>query len=171
MKSKFKRLLALPYFLSFMFLICGKIVFADNDQITDIKWSLSQLDDQSINSIIEKNIELNRGGAPYLVLHSKMSDCKSNEPYSVHYICDASHNFFYYNGVNTWIGLYELKDQGIKFIPSGTTEAAQRKFSDQFDQMIRSASKWKIVDSHLELYDENGQFLARFEPSKENSDG
>ncbi|MFI5248152.1 MAG: META domain-containing protein [Nitrospirales bacterium] len=71
-----------------------------------------------------------------------------------------------FGGCNQMQGLYEVQGDGLRFIGTATTRMFCQETMEQegaFLHAIESTTRYKLVGETLELYDMNGELLARFE--------
>jgi heat shock protein HslJ len=71
-----------------------------------------------------------------------------------------------FGGCNQMQGLYEVQGDGLRFIGTATTRMFCQETIEQeaaFLHAIESTTRYKVVGETLELYDMNGELLARFE--------
>ncbi|HEX8751197.1 MAG TPA: META domain-containing protein [Nitrospira sp.] len=69
-------------------------------------------------------------------------------------------------GCNQMQGRYEVRGKGLRFLGTATTRMFCQETMEQeraFLHAIEATSQYKIAGETMELYDTNGQLLARFE--------
>ena len=70
------------------------------------------------------------------------------------------------NGCNRFMAGYTLAGERIQFSPAAATRMAcpgAEELARRFDDALASAVRWRVLGGQLELYDEGGRLLARFE--------
>jgi len=110
-------------------------------QLENTYWKLVRLDNQPVR-VAEEQRE------PHLILRAD------------------EHRLDGFGGCNRFVGRYELEGQTLRFIGVATTRMVCREGMEQEQDFLRtldSATTWKILGEHLEVYDAGGELLARFE--------
>lgn len=77
----------------------------------------------------------------------------------------SEHRVAGYAGCNRLIGAYELAGERITFRQMALTRMAcpDMKYENAFARALEAARTWKITGPNLELFDESGRMVARFE--------
>ncbi len=109
--------------------------------LEDTEWKLTRLGDRAVAVTTP-------AAQPYLVLKSTGEEVSG------------------FGGCNRFMGKYRVEGETLDLGRIAVTMMACAEAMDReadFFRALQATRRWKIVDRQLELYDEDGKMLARFE--------
>jgi uncharacterized lipoprotein YbaY/heat shock protein HslJ/uncharacterized lipoprotein NlpE involved in copper resistance len=110
-------------------------------ELLDTYWKLTRLGDEPV-------LMGEMAREPHLVLHSQDQRVSG------------------FSGCNRLVGGFELEGDAIEFSQMASTMMACVEGADTeraFIEALGTARSWRIIGQHLDLFDENGDLVARFE--------